>query len=146
MAIPDREHYDSIIEIQVVPSGNNTPNDSEVVPSGNNTPNDSEENERESIVTPEKQTSRKQRYITITPRKQAKYVSPPKRIVTRKPKANPDKWQKNVRKRLRQAGSEYTDTKGKIVEAREMKVIDCNKCRFEYSLNVDEDNRKRIFQ
>jgi hypothetical protein len=30
------------------------------------------------------------------------------------------------RKRLRQAGSEYTDTKGKIVEAREMKDIDCN--------------------
>ena len=107
---------------------------------------DREHYERESIVIPEKQTSRKQRYITITPRKQAKYVSPPKRIVTRKPKANPDKWQKNVRKRLRQAGSEYTDTKGKIVEAREMKVIDCNKCRFEYSLNVDEDNRKRIFQ
>ena len=101
----------------VVPSGNNTPNDSEVVPRGNNTPNDSEENVRESIVTPEKQTSRK-RYITITPRKQAKYVSPPKRIVTRKRKDNPDKWQKNVRKRLRQAGSEYTDTKGKIVEAR----------------------------
>jgi hypothetical protein len=95
-----------------------------VILSGNNTPNDSEENERESIVTPEKQTSRKQRYITITPRKQAKYVSPPKRIVTRKPKANPDKWQKNIRKRLRQAGSEYTDTKGKTVEAREMKDID----------------------
>jgi hypothetical protein len=122
------------------------PNDSEVVPSGNNTPNDSEENERKSIVTPEKQTSRKQRYITITPRKQAKYLSPPKRIVTRKRKANPDKRQKNVRKRLRQAGSEYTDTKGKIVEAREMKDIDCNKCRFECSLNTDEDNRRRIFQ
>jgi hypothetical protein len=117
------EHYDSVIEIQVVPRGNNTPNDSE-------------ENVRESIVTSEKQTSRKQQYITITPRKQAKYVSPPKRIVTRKRKANPDKWQKNVRKRLRQAGSEYTDTKGKIVEAREMKDVDCNKCRFECSLNV----------
>ena len=117
------EHYDSVIEIQVVPRGNNTPNDSE-------------ENVRESIVTSEKQTSRKQQYITNTPRKQAKYVSPPKRIVTRKRKANPDKWQKNVRKRLRQAGSEYTDTKGKIVEAREMKDVDCNKCRFECSLNV----------
>jgi hypothetical protein len=56
----------------------------------------------------------------------AKYVSPPKRIVTRKRKANPDKWQKNIRKRLRQAGSEYTDTKGKTVEAREMKDIDCD--------------------
>ena len=85
---------------------------------------DREHYERESIVIPEKQTSRKQRYITITPRKQAKYVSPPKRIVTRKRKANPDKWQKNLRKRLRQAGSEYTDTKGKTVEAREMKDID----------------------
>jgi hypothetical protein len=53
--------------------------------------------------------------------KQAKYVSPPKRIVTRKRKANPDKWQKNVRKRLRQAGSEYIDTKRKTVEAKEMK-------------------------
>jgi hypothetical protein len=42
----------------------------------------------ESIVTPEKQTSKKQRYISITPRKQAKYLSPPKRIVTRKRKAN----------------------------------------------------------
>jgi hypothetical protein len=31
-------------------------------------------------------------------------------------------------------------------EAREMKDIDCNKCRFECSLNVDEDNRRRIFQ
>ena len=79
---------------EVVPSGNNTPNGSEVVPSGNNTPNGSEENVRESIVTPEKQTSRKQRYITIIPRKQAKYVSLPKRIVTRKRKDNPDKWQK----------------------------------------------------
>ena len=118
----------------------------QVAPRGNNTPNDLEENERESIVTPEKQTSRKQRYITITPRKQAKYVSPPKRIVTRKRKDNPDKWQKNLRKRLRQAGSENTDTKGKTVEAREMKDIDCNKCRFECSLNVDEDNRRRIFQ
>jgi hypothetical protein len=31
LAIPDREHYDSVIEIQVVPSGNNTPNDSEAL-------------------------------------------------------------------------------------------------------------------
>ena len=27
-----------------------------------------------------------------------------------------------------------------------MKDIDCNKCRFESSLNTDEDNRRRIFQ
>jgi hypothetical protein len=49
---------------------------------------------------------------------------------------SPDKWQKNVRKRLRQAGSDNTDTKGKTVEAREIKDVDCNKCRFECSLNA----------
>ena len=38
LAIPDREHYYSVIEIQVVSSENNTPNDSE-------------ENGRESIAT-----------------------------------------------------------------------------------------------
>ena len=38
LTIPDREHYHSVIEIQVVSSENNTPNDSE-------------ENDRESIVT-----------------------------------------------------------------------------------------------
>jgi hypothetical protein len=27
-----------------------------------------------------------------------------------------------------------------------MKDIDCNKCRFECSLNTDEDNKRRIFQ
>ena len=111
LAIPDREHYDSVIEIQVVPSGNNTPNDSE----------------RESIVTLRLRQENKQNMFHHQ-------------------KANPDKWQKNVRKRLRQAGSEYTDTKGKTVEAREMKDIDCNKCRFECSLNTDEDNRRRLFQ
>lgn len=131
LAIPDREHYDSVKEIQVVPSGNITPNDSE-------------ENEQQCIITPEKQTQRKQCDITITPRKQAKYVSPPKKSVTRKRKANPDKWQKNLRKRLRQAGCEYTDTKGKTVQARKLK--DINKCRFECSINVDEENRERIFQ
>jgi hypothetical protein len=55
---------------------------------------------------------------------------------TRKCKANPDKWQKNLRKRLRQAGSEYTDTKGKIVEAREMKDIDSLKS-IVHSFNVN---------
>jgi hypothetical protein len=71
LAIPDREHYDSVIEIQVVPSGNNTPNDSE----------------RESIVTLRLRQENKQNMFHHQ-------------------KANPDKWQKNVRKRLRQAGSE----------------------------------------
>jgi hypothetical protein len=39
--------------------------------------------------------------------------------------ADSDKWQKNVRKRPRQA--EYTNTKGKTVEARKMKDIHCKK-------------------
>jgi len=49
--------------------------------SENNTPNDSGKNE---FVISGKQTSRTQRDITITPRNQAIYALPPKRIVTRK--------------------------------------------------------------
>ena len=42
-----------------------------------------------------------------TPRKAAKYVTPVKKKLTRKRKATPETWKKNVRKRLRLTGKEY---------------------------------------
>lgn len=45
---------------------------------------------------------------------------------------NEDQWKKNIRKRQRQSGKEYTDSKGNIQRKREIKTRkDCNgKCKF----------------
>ena len=50
----------------------------------------------------------------ITPRKQANYKSPKKKNRTRKKKAMPATWKRNIRKGLRSSGKEYISTSAKL--------------------------------
>lgn len=66
---------------------------------------------------------------------------------TRKRKRNSDTWKQNIRKKRRQSGKTYTNSKGKNVLAKEVKTKkDCaNHCRFKCSKNFTEEDRKKIF-
>ena len=81
----------------------------------------------------------------LTPRKQAQYVSPNKFQGKRKRKAQPLKWKKNVRKMRRCSGLDYTNTIGKHVEAKQIKVVDC-RCRYKCNENFPQDARESIFK
>ena len=82
---------------------------------------------------------------SITPRKAAKYKSPPKKIRTRRRKARPELWKKNVRKSLKMAGKEYISSTGKTVPGKDVQPCNCTKCRFKCTERVDDVTRKRIF-
>ncbi|KAJ8319696.1 hypothetical protein KUTeg_002739 [Tegillarca granosa] len=82
---------------------------------------------------------------TITPRKQAKYKSPKQKFRSRKRKARPETWKKNIRKRLRLAGQEYISISGKLVKAKEVKPKDCTKCPYKCSSHISEEARKELF-
>lgn len=66
---------------------------------------------------------------------------------SRKRTRNEDQWKKNIRKRQRQSGKEYKDSKGNIQRKREIKNRkDCNgKCKFRCSLNITSEERDLIF-
>lgn len=84
--------------------------------------------------------------IGITPRKRAKYVSPEKKKRSRKRKAHPENWKKNVRKQLRLSGKEYANAKGQMVPARSLKPHCCQKCRYKCGEKVSEAERANIFK
>ncbi|KAK3085282.1 hypothetical protein FSP39_001017 [Pinctada imbricata] len=135
LAIPGSEHYDACI-----------PLDKNI---SNNQP-DKANSESRPPKTPDKQTPKKQggkmsSGFNITPRKQADYISPKKKTRTRKRKAVPAEWKKNIRKRLRLSGKEYTNTRGKLVEAKSVKDQDCSKCRYKCSTKISEEERREIF-
>ena len=67
---------------------------------------------------------------------------------SRKRKTNPAMWKQNNRKRLRQSGKPYTNTKGHAVANREIKTRkDCgNSCRFKCSQTFSENDRKCLFK
>lgn len=69
----------------------------------------------------------------VTPNKSAKFVSPAKKRLYRKPQAKPDKWKANKRKRMRATGHEYKGKTGKCAPARSIKAKYCIKCRFKCS-------------
>ena len=121
--IPGHEHYDACTTTQRNPPNNSI------------------------TTTPEKSQPKVQ--VTnsphvITPRKQAAFQTPPKGSTSRKRIANQKQWKKNVRKRLRLGGKEYTSSEGKIKPARQMKS-GCGKCRFKCSTNISEEERQTIF-
>ena len=94
--------------------------------------------------TPNKRKA-KERSHPITPRKQAKFETPPKKKLTRKRHANPDTLKKNIRKKLRQSGKAYISATGQHVPARSMKGKDCSKCKFKCSEKISEGQRQKIF-
>ena len=73
-------------------------------------------------------------------------MTPPKKKLFRKRKANPSEWKNNIRKRLRITGKEYTSQSGKKVPERLLKSVDCNKCKFKCTQNITEEQRADIFQ
>ena len=64
--------------------------------------------------------------------------------LTRKRQRDPSAWKSAVRKRKRQGGEEYTDSRGKVQPARTLKK-DCEGCKFLCPKNIVEEERKRIF-
>ncbi|XP_052258727.1 uncharacterized protein LOC127863341 [Dreissena polymorpha] len=79
---------------------------------------------------------------TITPRKKAKYNSPAKFTGKRK---QPEKWKKNIRKKQRMLGLQYTNTKGKTVEAKRLLDARCN-CRYKCRKIFTHEQRDAVFQ
>ena len=69
-----------------------------------------------------------------------------KQPLTRNRQRHPTSWKSSVRKKLRQSGKEYVDSRGKIQKAREIKTTkNCARCRFKCSQNVSELERKSLF-
>ena len=67
---------------------------------------------------------------------------------TRKRKSNPDTWKQQSRKRLRQAGKEYVNSKGTLVPERSVKgdKKDCvSGCKFKCSQKISPEERKMLF-
>ena len=80
-----------------------------------------------------------------TPRKRAVFVTPEKKLVTRKRKATPEHWKKNIRKKLRLQGDEYTSANGKVIPARSIKPVNCEKCRLKCETKISNEQRQKIF-
>lgn len=67
--------------------------------------------------------------------------------LTRKRPRDPSSWKANMRKRLRQSGQEYMDSRGKLQVARGVKTKkDCTKCKFHCRANFSENDRMVIFK
>lgn len=62
----------------------------------------------------------------------------------RKRKREPDSWQRNQRKRLRNAGLSYIDRSNKT--ARAVKSKDCRTCRYKCNAKVGEPEWQDIFK
>ncbi|CAC5384821.1 unnamed protein product [Mytilus coruscus] len=68
---------------------------------------------------------------------------------SRKRKKQSELWKQNLRKKRRQSGMEYINTRGNTQRKREVKIgtKDCNGgCRFKCSKNISETERKAIFK
>ncbi|RUS83143.1 hypothetical protein EGW08_009090 [Elysia chlorotica] len=67
--------------------------------------------------------------------------------LTRKRQRDPSTWKASVRKRLRQSGKDYIDSKGKRQPARTIKLKkDCTSCRFKCTLQFSEHERAKLFE
>lgn len=64
----------------------------------------------------------------------------------RKRKREPDKWQRNQRKCLRNAGLSYINSKKKSVVAWAVRAKDCTTCRYKCNAKVGEPERQDIFK
>lgn len=60
-------------------------------------------------------------------------------------KAEPTNWKKIVKKRLREQGKEYTNEKGKLFPAKDVKKPGCGKtCPYKCTIYISEFHRKQI--
>ena len=67
-------------------------------------------------------------------------------VLNRKRQRDPTSWKQNVRKRLRQSGQRYVDSRGHVQGAKSVKTKkDCTECKFKCSLNFSERDRPDIF-
>ena len=80
-----------------------------------------------------------------SPRRQAHYISPNMKEKFRKREKSEVNWKKNVRKRLRLGGKEYTDSRGSTRPVKKIQTIDCSKCRFQCQKKFTEEERNIIF-
>lgn len=78
-------------------------------------------------------------------RKASNFMTPPKKSLIRNRKAKPETWKKNIRKKLRLSGKEYISAKGKVVEEKKVKSVDCSKCTYKCNLGIDDKHRQQIF-
>jgi hypothetical protein len=96
--------------------------------------------------TPVREKKKRGRPKDTPPRKAPNFITPPKKSLFRKRKATPEIWKKNVRKKLRLTGKEYISAKGNVVQERCLKPVDCSKCTFKCTMNMNDKNRNDIFQ
>lgn len=65
--------------------------------------------------------------------------------LTRKRKAKPEKWAKNVRQRLKQSGKAYTSIRGKAVPEKNIRKACHDACTFKCSAKFSSDERTEQF-
>ena len=82
--------------------------------------------------------------LNETPRKTGNYKTPPKKVLTRKKIARPETWKKNIRKALKLQGKAHLSDRGQHVPAKELKAIDCSKCKLKCDRLTDK--RLAIFE
>jgi hypothetical protein len=82
----------------------------------------------------------------VTPHKRATYVTPLKKVSTRKKVRREETWKRNVRKLQRSKGETYVSCKGNTVKEKCVQAIDCSNCRFKCTIKISEDDRKKIFE
>ncbi|XP_052240590.1 uncharacterized protein LOC127851102 [Dreissena polymorpha] len=63
----------------------------------------------------------------------------------KKRERRPETWQRNIKKKLKTEGKAYVNAKGKLVPAKEMRPVDCSKCKQRCTDKISEDTRKKIF-
>ncbi|KAK3107527.1 hypothetical protein FSP39_016707 [Pinctada imbricata] len=86
------------------------------------------------------------RPIGTSKTKSDSFMTPPKKKLFRKRKCTPETWKKNVRKKLKLSGQQYVSQRGKTVNAKEMKQVNCNKCKLKCSSKVSDEKRREVFQ
>ncbi|CAC5413837.1 unnamed protein product [Mytilus coruscus] len=128
LCVPGHEHYDSVRkrviglqlesenELEICDDLDCQPSTADITIEYSN-----ENNDASTSRTPSKVQNPLSDAEIITPRKQAKYQSPKKKRLTRKKKAYPESWKKNIRKIKYQSGMEYVSDTGKTVKARSIK-------------------------
>lgn len=103
----------------------------------------SKQNKQQNKETPHKKTTPVKKG---TPRKRAVFITPEKKLLTRKRKATPENWKKNIRKKLRLSGAQYTFADGKSKAAKEMKPVDCSNCRLKCETKITSQQRQQLFE
>ncbi|KAK7474659.1 hypothetical protein BaRGS_00034083 [Batillaria attramentaria] len=74
------------------------------------------------------------------------YITPPKKAHGRKRVAHPENWKRNVRKQLKLSGQQYTSSRGKTIQAKRLKVVDCSKCKLKCTEKISHEERETVFQ